>query len=128
MPIVPGAACLSGFEAWIHRGRIDSSCSGHWVERGKSAAAAVGDLLDHACAAVIEQKDVAGEQYTSRSNCDVRRGYCPAAASNDHLLQERWITGLLAAHVLTLLSVIIFRRNTTYLGVVFCALGTLHRP
>lgn len=37
--------------------------------------------------------------------------------------QERWISGLLAAHVLVFLSVVLFRRNTTFLGVMFCVLG-----
>lgn len=38
-------------------------------------------------------------------------------------LQERWILGLLAAHVLVFLSVVLFRRNTTFLGIMFCVLG-----
>eukprot|EP00882_Tetradesmus_deserticola_P003877 GHRQ01004101.1.p2 GENE.GHRQ01004101.1~~GHRQ01004101.1.p2 ORF type:complete len:171 (+),score=66.94 GHRQ01004101.1:290-802(+) len=37
--------------------------------------------------------------------------------------KERWLAGLVAAHVLVFLSVIRFRRNTTFLGSLFCVLG-----
>ncbi|KAF6253983.1 transmembrane protein 18-domain-containing protein [Scenedesmus sp. NREL 46B-D3] len=37
--------------------------------------------------------------------------------------KERWMAGILACHVLVFLAVVLFRRNTTFLGIMFCVLG-----
>lgn len=34
------------------------------------------------------------------------------------------MAGILACHVLVFLAVVLFRRNTTFLGIMFCVLGT----
>jgi hypothetical protein len=129
MQNLPGAPWVFAVKASIHRGaRCAAAAAIGWSVAGQMQGLYV------TCSTMLVQHRLS--QKTLQLNIILKAygmSVCSAEVSALLLLQmpslqERWITGLLAAHVLTLLSVILFRRNTTYLGVVFCVLGTVHSP